>query len=232
MRLSCDILDLPELESTLAPTIRFEQEDVPSVKKTQKRRSLMSLRRERMRSTATLSNDVGTDGNRLRNESLPQRARMLAGHASSMTACAEPTLPCLTANTKCFLSWMPEHHEAKGALLCNVDCCALPQEAKTIASGFLAGAAALGLRRQRNRATSEPPVQPRACFSMASKRGHLTSHNVKEKICADETSAMARSQQKVKEPMLVPHAPRKPQSENHRKRPQIRGVPILMIPRG
>jgi len=118
MRLSCDILDLPELASTLAPTIRFEQEDVPSVKKTQKRRSLMSLRRERMRSTATLSNDVGTDGNRLRNESLPQRARMLAGHASSMTACAEPTLPCLTANTKCFLSWMPEHHEAKGALLC------------------------------------------------------------------------------------------------------------------
>jgi len=232
MQLSCDILDSPELESTLAPTTRFDPADVPSLKKTPKRRSLISLRRERMLSTATLSSDVEIDGKTHENESLPQRARMLAGHASSVKACTEPTLPCLTANTKCFLSWMPEHHEAKGALLCNVDCCALPQEAKTIASGFLAGAAALGLRRQRNRATSEPPVQPRACFSMASKREHLTSNNVKEKICADEKSAMARSQQKVKEPMLVPHAPRKPQSENHRKRPQIRGVPILIIPRG
>jgi len=44
-------------------------------------------------------------------------------------------------------------------------------------------------------------------------------------------SAIAKSEQKLKEAMLVPHAPHRLQPESHRKRPQIRGVPILVIPK-
>jgi len=161
---------------------------------------------------------------------------MLAGQISSMKECAKPTLQLSMTNTKCGLSLMPEHQEAKGAQLAKIVCGASQQEPKTISSGFLAGAASLGLlfglRSRRCRAASEPHAQQQACFNLsASRREHLANNDVKEKVCADETSTMVRLEQKLREAMLVPRAPCQPQSEAHRKRPKMRGVPILVIPK-
>jgi len=227
MKLSEDILNLA---------------DVPNLKRTSKRRSLANLRRERAVSTARLEeqtsgvihvgNEVDVDGKRLKNERSFRRARMLAGQMSSMKECAKPTLPLSVASTKCGLSLMPEHHEAKGAQLAKIGCGASQQETKTIYFRFLAGAAALGLRSRRCGAASEPHAQQQACFNLsASRREHLTNNHVKEKVCADGTSTMVRLEQKLREAMPVPRAPCQPQSESYRKRPQIRGVPILVIPK-
>jgi len=100
----------------------------------------------------------------------------------------------------------------------------------SLPSRFLAGAAALGLRRRRNRAISEPPVQPHACSNRSTSNAKHSTNNVKERVRTDERSAKARSEQQMKEVMLVPRAPTKPQPGSHRNRPQIRGVPILVVP--
>jgi len=243
MTLSGDFLDLPELEPKMVPMLGLDPEDVPSVKQgPKKRRSLAILRRERVPPAKKLeektsgpthrSNGVDPEQKRLRNEISFVRARMLTEQSSSIKAYTDPTLPLLVKNTKCYLSLITDNREAKGAQPAKADYSAWPQKSNTISACVLAGAAALGLRRRRNRATSAPPVQPRACFNAStSKEKHLINNDLKERAFANERSAMALSQQKLKEAMLVPHAPRKPQSESHRKRPQIRGVHILAIPK-
>jgi len=108
--------------------------------------------------------------------------------------------------------------------------CGLPPETNTISSSFLAGAASLGLRRRRNKATSEHPMPPNAhCIITPPKSTHLTHNNVKEEVNADDKYVVTESQTKLIEVALVPYAPRKPQSEHHRKRPPIRGVAVLKV---
>jgi len=239
MKLAGDFLELPEFTPTLIPTLRFDPEDVPSIKHTPKRRSLLSLKTEKAVSTrlkeqlsaANFSNKVEFERKRLRHEISCLRARMLIGHISSTKTYMERELPTLVQNGKCSLSLMTNNHEATCAQLAKMCCNVPPQETKTISSSFLSGAAALGLRHRHNRATSEPPVQPSACFNRSTfNPKHLTNTNVKERVHTDERFARARSEQMMKETMLVPHAPNKPQCSTHRKRPQIRGVPILIVP--
>jgi len=207
MQLSGDLFDLPEFQATLIP-------------KTFKRRSLTSLRQERARSKAR--HQEQTSGKvHVSNKLDAGRKRLGFQCARTSSMKAELTLPV-----------MPEVHEAKGAQPAKLGCSASLQESNTISATFLAGAVALGLRRQCTRAANEPHVQQQACFNLlAPTRGHLTNNDVKEKVCTDETSTMERSEQKLKEAMLLPRAPCKPPSETHRTRPQIRGVPILVIPK-
>jgi len=149
-----------------------------------------------------------------------QESELVCARTSSTNAHTELTLPL-----------MPEVLEAEGSQPAKMDCSASPLESKNISAGFLAGAAALGLRLRRNKAISEPPVKQCACFNVStSKNNHVTNNDLKEEVFADERSAIAKSEQKLTEAILVPHAPRRPQPESHRKRPQIRGVPILVIP--
>jgi len=65
---------------------------------------------------------------------------------------------------------------------------------------------------------------------VTSKAKHVTNNDLKEVIFADERSAMVRSEQRLKEAMLVPHARLKPQPESHRTRPLIHGVLVVVLP--
>jgi len=208
MKFSGDFLDLPDIEPTLIPTF--------------KRKSLARLEQERALSTARLedktsvtvhvSNKVDADRKRFRTVSSFQCARICSKNAHT-----ELTLPL-----------MLEVQVVEGLQLAKMHC----MKSNKISASFLAGAAALGLRRRRSRAISEPPVKQCACFNAStSKKKHVTNNDLKEKVVADERSAIAIPEQKLKEAMLVPHAPRRPQPESHRKRPQIRGVPIVVIPK-
>jgi len=215
---SGDFLDLPDMDSAFIPAIS----ELPSFGQTFKRKSLSSLRREKALSTARLedktsvtvhvSNKVDADRKRFRTVSSFQCARICSKNAHT-----ELTLPL-----------MLEVQVVEGLQLAKMHC----MKSNKISASFLAGAAALGLRRRRSRAISEPPVKQCACFNAStSKKKHVTNNDLKEKVFADERSAIAIPEQKLKEAMLVPHAPRRPQPESHRKRPQIRGVPIVVIPK-
>jgi len=206
MKFSGDFLDLPDIEPTLIPTF--------------KRKSLARLKQERALSTARLE-DRTSGTLHLSNKVDEGRKRLRFQCARTFS---------VNTRTKLTLPLMLEVHEAEGAQPAKMDCSAYPLGSNYISASFLAGAAVLGLRRRRNRAISEPPVKQRACFHFFTKKKHVTNNDLKEKVFADERSSIAKSEQELKEAMLVPHAPRKPQPESLGKRPQIRGVPILVIP--
>lgn len=136
----------------------------------------------------------------------------------------DKALSVATVEGQCF------SNEIHADPITSMQTCGLPQETNNISSIFLAGAASLGLRRRRNRATNEHPMPPNAhCNITPSKNEHLTNNNVTEKVYADDNYVVTKSQKKLIEVALVPHAPRKPQSEHHRRRPASRGVPVLKV---
>jgi len=104
-----------------------------------------------------------------------------------------------------------------------------PQGSNTASENILAGAASLGLRRRRNRATSEPPVQLTKRFLVhASKEKLSMINNVKDTMHLDGSCAAATSQI-VKEKAKGPRAPQHPQPEDYRNHPQVRGVAVLVV---
>lgn len=233
MRLAADIVHLPEVEPTLIPSSMVEPIDVPGIKKPVKRRILARLRRQRASSVSKLegrrfSNEVDVYRKRLWNRRSFQSVEMLTKIVTSIKTWNDSTC-LLMANATHRLPLMSQHKGTAGVQLASINFSGFSLEPYTTSSN-LAGAASLGLRRRCNRATSEPPVPPNAHWNMSASKGkHFTNNTEKAKVRPDETSAVTKSQQKLLEATLVPHPPCKPQPENHRRRPQIRGVPLLMV---
>jgi len=202
-QLSGDILDMPEFNPTFA------------LKQPSKRHSLASLKRQKaIRATGRL--DQQTHATHLGTEMDAERKRFsnrrschacgsLVESSSAMTLAQKET----TAPASC-LSLKDQQNETvsvhRNAKITAIGSVQLPNE---MCNTFLAGAVALGLRRSRVRSTSQCPVQPGA------QRANNTTAKFKQ--CLNEATK-------------VPHAPRRPQSENYRKRPQFRGgVPVLVV---
>jgi len=82
---------------------------------------------------------------------------------------------------------------------------------------FLAGAASLGLRHMCNMAIIEPS-------------GPEMGKTPQDEVCIDEGHAAMESQPQVQKTVRVPYAPCKPKPQGRGKRPQICGVPVLVIP--
>jgi len=101
----------------------------------------------------------------------------------------------------------------------NMDASA-PSQSHGISKAFLAGAVSLGLRRSREKSAS-------GC--LAHQNMHPMSTEFKGEVCADETSTKNKLQRWLKDSNKVPRAPSKPPPDGSRKRPQMRGVPMLTM---
>jgi len=202
-QLSGDILDMPEFNPTFAS------------KQPSKRCSLASLRCQKaIRATRRL--DQPTHASHLGTEMDAERKRFsnrrschacgsLVESSSAVTlAQGETTTPASCLSLKDRQNETVSVH--RNAKINAVGSLQLPND---MCNAFFAGAVALGLRRRRVRSTSQCPGQPGA------QRANNTTAKFKQ--CLDEATK-------------VPHAPRRPQSENYRKRPQFRGgVPVLVV---
>lgn len=229
MHLSVDMIDLPEVEPTLILSTMVEPVDVPSINQPWKRKSHARLRRDKSCSVSNVegqrfNNLVDVYRKRVLKQRLFQSVNMLT---TSSTSLKPDPIPMWMANATCSVSLMSQHQRA--VQITRINFSDVSHEAHTTSSS-LAGAASLGLRRWRNRAPSEPPVPRIAQWNMSASKGkRFTNNTVKAKVRPDDESDVTKSQQKLIEGTVVPHPPRKPQPENYRKRPQIRGVPLMMV---
>jgi len=133
----------------------------------------------------------------------------------------EPSAPVRMASTKSCLPVILKQSEASNARqLADIDSSAPSQQPRDMSTMILAGAASLGLRKNRNRSTRISPVHH--CT-------HPTGTQMKDQVCADERTAKTKLQQWLKETNKVPCTPTKPPPDGSRKRPQIRGVPVLVV---
>jgi len=235
MQLSVDILELPEFEPILVPTLKLKPM-IEATSKPLRRRSLASLKRDRALGISTARQvEQPSDVMSLCQEIHACRQKMRKEHARPSTENYNPSSLAF-AGTNTGLSVPLLMAKTTGCLpLINVQPasitdCIPPQEPNTASEKVLAGAASLGLRRRRNRATSEPPVQLAKRFLVpASKEKHSMINSVKDKIHLDGSSAAAKLQQIVKETARMPCAPQQPQPAGYRKRPQVRGVAVLVV---
>jgi len=223
-----DILDLPEFEPVVLATFK----PTPIKEETSKqlrRRSLANLKRARTLGFSTTSKkeqasdemcpcqDMKTGRKKMRNtHPCPSGKKQNESSLAMPEANVASPAPVVMAKTE---NCLPTVDGQPGRIIAGIP----PREPNSTSKTFLAGAASLGLRRLRNRATSEPPVQRIRRFHVpASKEKHSM---IKGKDEAHLNEAFAAS----KETMKVPHAPQRPQPAGYRKRPHIRGVPVLVF---
>jgi len=235
MQLSGDILALPEFEPIMVPTLKLEPM-TEATSRPLRRRSLASLKRERALSISkarqveqrsdviSLCQEMSAGRQRMRNE--PPHPEAENRKESSPTipgANTGPAVPLFMAKTTGCLPFIDQQPASISVSI-------PPQEPSAVSEKCLAGAASLGLRRRSSRATSEPPVQLAKRFLvLASKEKHSMTNTAKDKVHPDGSFTAAKSQQTVKQTPKMPHAPQQPQPAFYRKRPQIRGVPVLVL---
>jgi len=212
IRLSGDLLDAP----------------APTIMQPLRRQSLARLIREkaiRTREQQPYDASQQTDGRsrmRSRNKASLHGAKAHADNGSEVTETTfEPSMPLRMASTTSCLPVIVKQSVATNVgQPANIDASAPFQQPRAISKMIFAGAPSLGLCRNRNRSTSA---------SLAHHSNFPTSTNLKSEVPADERSTKAKLQQCLKESSNVPRAPSKPPPDGSRKRPQIRGVPVLVM---
>jgi len=228
MCLSDGSLEVPDVVPVVVLAINFGPKDVPNLKQPSRRPSLARLKHEQaIRMAKHLRQPV--DASQQKNGYI----RMNAGSKGSFHVAGSLTdstyemtgdsndhsMPLLMASTTCSLPATGEHHE-NVQQQADFDASAPPQEVPDLSKMLLAGAASLGLRMRCNRPASESPAQ---------KNAHPTSKELENDVHAYARSTKAKPQMWLKETNKMPHAPHEPHPESNRKRPPIRGVPVLMI---
>jgi len=223
-----DILDLPEFEPAVLATFKL----TPIKEETSKqlrRRSLANLKQARTLGFSTASKkeqasnemclckSMNAGRKEMRNKHPCPSAQK--GNESSLAmpdASVASPAPLVMAKTESCLPTVDGH---PASIIAGIP----PQEPNAISKTFLAGAASLGLRRLRSRATSEPPVQRIKRFHVPASKEKHTMMKGKDEAHLNEGFAV------LKETMKMPHAPQRPQPAGYRKRPHIHGVPVLVF---
>jgi len=201
-QLSVDILDMPEFDQTLAPKPPSKRHSLASLKRQQAIRATRCL--EQQTHATHLSTEMHAARKRFSNKRSCHACGSIVESSSAVTlAQEETTMPasCLSLKDRQNQT-VGVHRNAKHNAVGSL------QQPDYMCNTFLAGAVALGLRRRRARSNSQWPDQPGV-------------------QCANNTAG--KFKQCLNEATKVPHAPSRPQPENCRKRPHLRGVPVPVV---
>jgi len=230
IQFSSDILDAPEFEPRCVPSTQFNPADAPILMQPLRQQSLALLKREKgirmvrhwEQSYDASQHREGRARMKLRSKGLLHSAEAHADNDSEVTETTfEPSVPLrMASTTSCFPDILKQSEASNARQPADIDASAPSQQPRDISTVILAGAASLGLRKNRNRSTSVTPVHHST---------HPTNTELKAEVRADESSTKTKIQQWLKETNRMPCAPSKPPQDGHRKRPQIRGVPVLVV---
>jgi len=228
MCLSDGFLEVPDVVPVVDLAINVGPKDAPNLKQPSRKPSLARLKREQaVRMAKQLRQPVDASQQKNGNIRMNAGSKDLFLDAGSVTDSTyevtgdshDRSMPLLMASTTCSLPATGKHN-AYVQEQADFDAKAPPQEVPDWSKVLLAGAASLGLRMRRNRSASESP---------AHKSTHPTNNELENDVHAYARSTKAKTQKWLKETNKVPRAPSEPQPESNRKRPLIRGVPVLMI---